>query len=328
MTLLALFKHPAVKTLTEVSIKVIIFILLIFAIYKQVFEHKDLSEIIRVLESGLVPNTPFLLVLILLMMVVNWTLEAVKWYYLIRKVEPIIFGRALLAIFAGVTFTLFTPNRIGEYGGRFIFLEDPLNGKALMATLLGSIAQIVVTIALGIMGVYMILEGPYLLSPKASDLVEVMLFIGLILLLLLYYRADLFSRVLGVFPWPERLRKWFSVLTHYSKATLTGILSLSVLRYVIYTFQYMLLLYVFGVDVLSIHGFFAIAAIFLIQTVIPSIAIIELGIRGNVALFVLSDFAYNDIGIIAAAFSLWFINLVVPSAIGYCIILSERILKA
>ncbi|TNE63913.1 MAG: hypothetical protein EP344_04045 [Bacteroidetes bacterium] len=48
----------------------------------------------------------------------NRILEAIKWHTLLRRSAPISLGKALLAVWVGVSVSLFAPNRIGEYGGR------------------------------------------------------------------------------------------------------------------------------------------------------------------------------------------------------------------
>ena len=57
------------------------------------------------------------------MMFLNWFLESLKWRFLISKIEKISINRSIRAIFSGITISTFTPNRIGEYGGRVFCLE-------------------------------------------------------------------------------------------------------------------------------------------------------------------------------------------------------------
>ena len=52
----------------------------------------------------------------------------------------------------------------------------------------------------------------------------------------------------------------------------------------------------------------------------PSVALVELGIRGNVALFFLTYITENSLAILAATFSLWTINLLLPAILGAVVI--------
>ena len=68
-------------------------------------------------------NNYSLIFIVVLMMFINWMLESLKWKFMIRKIEAISFFTSFRAIFSGITVSSFTPNRIGEYGGRVFCLE-------------------------------------------------------------------------------------------------------------------------------------------------------------------------------------------------------------
>jgi uncharacterized membrane protein YbhN (UPF0104 family) len=62
-------------------------------------------------------------ILVIVLMFVNWSLEALKWKISVQSVQPVSFFRSLKAIFSGVSFSVTTPNRTGEYLGRvFIWM--------------------------------------------------------------------------------------------------------------------------------------------------------------------------------------------------------------
>jgi len=55
-------------------------------------------------------------------MLVNWVLEALKWEIPDPAITTMTLWRSVEAIFCGLTWAIFTPNRLGEYGGpRFVF---------------------------------------------------------------------------------------------------------------------------------------------------------------------------------------------------------------
>ena len=92
------------------------------------------------------------LIVITLMMFLNWFLEALKWRFLISKIEKISISRSFRAIFSGITVSAFTPNRVGEYGGRVFCLEKSDRLQAVLVTVIGSIGQLVTTIFFGSIG--------------------------------------------------------------------------------------------------------------------------------------------------------------------------------
>src|SRR5476651_2573783 len=82
-------------------------------------------------------------------MLVNWLLEAMKWQYLTRNLEQITFWEAIECVFSGLTWAIFTPNRLGEYGGRVMFLPSRRRIHGMFAMAVGQFGQNVITNVLG-----------------------------------------------------------------------------------------------------------------------------------------------------------------------------------
>src|SRR3546814_9635332 len=55
-------------------------------------------------------------------MLMNWFTESLKWQYLCLQFQPISLIKAIESVLCGLAWAVFTPNRIGEYGGRVLFL--------------------------------------------------------------------------------------------------------------------------------------------------------------------------------------------------------------
>tara|TARA_B100000768_G_scaffold61376_1_gene59489 strand:- start:626 stop:850 length:225 start_codon:yes stop_codon:yes gene_type:complete len=60
----------------------------------------------------------------------------------------------------------------------------------------------------------------------------------------------------------------------------------------------------------------SVMLIFLFVSIIPTIVVAEIGVRGSVAIYVFSLFTFNSIGVFSSTLLLWIINLVIPSLIG------------
>ena len=317
-------QYPWLGTLLEWLIKIIIFGLLTWAIYRKVYVDKSITEIkVSILQS--MQAHQLLLAVVGLLMIVNWALETAKWRLLLMKVEVLKPLIAFMAVLSGVTFTMFTPNRMGEYGGRFLFLKEPLRPAAFQATILGSVAQMIATLLFGIVGVaiYNSSQGVSDLSHKLFGLMWLVILIPL--LLGIYFKAD---EILAHLPekWTARWKKKL-VWIHYTNKELRLALVLAASRYMVYTFQYLLLLQVFtDAPAITWYNASGISLIFLIQTIIPSIALFDLGTRGLASVAILGD-TINNQALVAAAFTLWFINLVIPAVAGFVIILGRKIFR-
>ncbi|MAJ89900.1 MAG: hypothetical protein CMD08_01295, partial [Flavobacteriales bacterium] len=62
-------------------------------------------------------------------------------------------------------------------------------------------------------------------------------------------------------------------------------------------------------------------------SIIPTIAITEIGVRGSVALFFFGLVSNNVVGILSATFVMWIINLVFPALIGMIFIFSLKFFR-
>ena len=62
--------------------------------------------------------------LVIVLVFVNWGFEAKKWKLLITPIQKMSFFTAFKSVLTGVTLSLNTPNRIGEYGGRILYVKE------------------------------------------------------------------------------------------------------------------------------------------------------------------------------------------------------------
>ena len=134
---------------------------------------------------------------------------------------------------------------------------------------------------------------------------------------------------------PEKLTSYIHILSVYTLDELIGIICLSLFRFVVFSFQMYLLLKIFSVDLPFFHAMIIIAVTFFVMTIIPTIAITELGIRGSVSLFLIGIYFGGpesvpqsiNLGIIAASTSLWIINLAIPALIGAIFVLNLKFFR-
>jgi uncharacterized membrane protein YbhN (UPF0104 family) len=258
----------------------------------------------------------FILTVVVILMLLNWGIESVKWKLLIDKIHPISWLDSIEGILFGVTFSLFTPSRIGEFGGR-VFALNTDRKQAIVSTLLGSIAQIVVNLSLGSFGLLL-----YALYFKKADAYLLTAFIFVFLLMtaaihFCYYNLDVVTNKFSNFSYLARIKKYLHIIDLYNTRVFIQLEILSAVRYGIYCLQFVLLLKFFGF-MLPLHlAMILVASMFFVQTINPiNIALIDFGFRGNVAAYFLLPFTDNSIAILATTISLWFINLIVPAIIG------------
>lgn len=261
-----------------------------------------------------------ILVFVIFLMPLNWFIESYKWKYLVRKLEHISFGKSVKAVFTGITFAIFTPNRIGELAGRIFVLKKEHRAKAVFATATGSLSQMMITVILGIISgiVFLFFYG---FKSEGIDL-NILLFLKIISVFFLLFGLYLFFNLrivadfLNKFNLSEKLKSAVYILASYKKAELMKVLLFSFLRYLVFLLQFYLLLKLFAVEISFSIAVMTITLTYLISSVIPSFTLTEIGIRGSAAIFFMGMFSSNISGIVAATALLWIINLAVPAIIG------------
>lgn len=312
--------------LGQLLLKIGVVAILLAVLYFQLLDNKsfDLEKLYAAFQSRWSWQNAHWLLWALLLMPFNWLLETFKWRVLMREVEQMSLWRSWKAVLAGATFSIFTPNRIGEYGGRVLLVQSENRLKAVIATLVGSFAQMTVLLLLGGAGFLTFLALQAQMLDLSNWLWWAILGIYLAasaLLLFIYFRT---RTALYLLRKQKGLKRWlrqFQILRHYKAKVLWSSLRYGLFRYIVYSFQYYVLLQFFGFELSLIEAFSGIAFIFLLQTGIPLPPATGLVARGSVALYVWGFYASNDWSILAATFTLWIINMVIASLIGAVFIL-------
>lgn len=323
--------HHALITLTKwlvrtqtsrwifTGVKVVVLLLLLRTLYVQLFQHERLADLWAALYVSFSWQNAWLLGLMLALMPVNWFLESYKWQRLQSKVSPIGFGAAWRGVWAGVTISLFTPNRMGDYAGKILVVPNTKHRlETVLGALLANFSQLVSLLVAGaIGGLIFVFQHQQALGLRAELpwlAAGALLFV--VSLLVTYFRVRLAYRLLRKLPLLNRWAERISVLDQYGPKELARALALSMLRYSVYSWQYYLLLLFFGFSLTPQEAFPAIALIYFLQTGVPLPPLTALAARGGIALMVWGLFMDNELAILSATFGLWLVNVIVPAIVG------------
>lgn len=324
-----------IKNLFNYFLGPILFIWLALSIYHQIINQPDLGLSWIKIKLALEGEQSWMFWVVLVLMGVNWGIEARKWQVLLKPLEKISWLTAFKATVAGVAFAINTPNRIGEYGGRVLYLHEGNRVKAISFTIVGSISQFLVTLVIGCGGLIFLLNihgaepapiksGPYELW---INVILYVVSIAAVLGLIIYFRLALLVKLIDNIPAFSRVSNYIRLLEELSIAILLRVLSLSFFRYCVFAIQYVLMLKLMQVSVSVWQAFWLVSVVFLVLAVVPTIALAEIGIRGKVSLELFGLFSVNTVGIITASLGIWFINLVIPSLLGSILIFRIKIFK-
>lgn len=305
----------------------LLFAWLSWSIYNQVRKQPDLHQawldICQSFSSPLVWN----LVLVILLMVVNWSIEAIKWKISVRTIQELSFLKAFKAVLSGVSFSVSTPNRIGEYLGRVLYMDEGKRLKTISITIVGSISQLIITLLMGFIGLVVMrkaIESTGLISSIWMEVLITGVITALLVLTLIYFRLAGLIRWVDRLPGSSRFAYLVKALEEFNATLLLKLLSLSAIRFVVFIVQYYLLFRLFGVAVSGPEAWWGVSVSFLVMAVIPTFAIAELAQRGFIVKTIMALFSTNKAGILFATAGIWFINLIVPAIAGSLLILSIR----
>lgn len=270
-------------------------------------------------------NHVFYILIIVLLMFLNWGLEAFKWKLLIAPLEKIDFSTSIKGVLSGVTISIFTPNRVGEFAGRVFFLNQADKIQATIMSLIGSLAQLLVTIIAGVFAFYM-------LEKKYYDFFQIEQFISVNKLLLIFALMLVVVSVLIYIIYKkqkssEKLKKYINTFKLHSRKNLNTVLNLSILRYIVFSTQYYLVLRIFGINGGTIIVFSLIALTFFVTSVIPTFALTEIAVRVGVAIYFFNTIYSSHAPILAASVFLWIINLAIPALIGSAFVYKLKFFK-
>ena len=324
--------NKCIKILIKWFIGPLLAVWLFYSLYQQVRAQPDMDAslaLIKILPFG---AGAWKFWTVILFVFVNWGMEARKWQVLMQELQPISFITAFKAVLCGVTFSLNTPNRMGEYGGRILFVDEGKRIKAITLSIAGGMAQLIITMLMGCLGLIYLLVKPGsadLLIGISAFWLRIFLYgslLGTVIFIFFFFRLGWLIRLLQKLPYASRFLKYVNVLETFDAKILLRLLSISFFRYVVFVLQYIFMLQLLQVEQNVWTGFWIITVMFWILAIIPSFAIADLGIRGTVAK-TLFFYSTNTLGILTATFGIWFVNLFIPALIGSLLILGIKIKK-
>jgi hypothetical protein len=147
------------------------------------------------------------------------------------------------------------------------------------------------------------------------------------LLLLLYFN------IAGSVGWFQRWIKnqkylyLVEALREFNWPVLIQLLFISLIRYLVFIIQYFLVFRLFGVDLAPGVISEVMSVVFLFMAVVPSIALLEIGIRGEICLKLIGLFSANALGTGLTSVTVWLINLILPAIVGSLFLVSLNVFK-
>ena len=285
-----------------VFFKVGVLILVGCVIYLRLFSNNELSwqEFTSVLVNSRLASFEALFFLILLTSL-NWFFEIKKWQLLVSHIRIVSFNIAAIQALTSHATTLFTPMRAGEYGVKAMYFKKGGRKEVLKLNLLGNLLQMMVTTMFGVLGALIILNlifpQWFLLGLIVCLLVAVFFFLGL------------------KFKWFSRLGVFFQT-THLSSRFSLKVCAYALLRYLVFSHQFYVLLVFFNIEMSYFTALSIIATMYLLSSLVPVLSVFDVVLKGGIAVVLFGFFGIEALPILVISTVMWLFNTVSPAIAG------------
>ncbi len=326
----------------NIILRVFIIVMTFGFLYNEVFIKKDFNSVINFFpEVSISHNFYPILSFVFLLLIVNFVLEAIKWKFFISPLEKISLWNSFKAVLTGVSVSMFLPNRVGDYLGRVFILKSADRIQAVISTIVSSMSQLITTLLFG--SIALLIAFPRYMN--LNEQINLWLYSGLWAIVIIgdftiiffYLNFGAFTSVIKLVSGKgyKKIKKYADVFSLYKTTDMLMMIIISIFRYLVFSFQFFLLLLLFKVEIGYFEAMIFISLVYLAMAIIPTIAFTEIGVRGSVSIFIFSylftlseNTAINqELGVASASTLLWLFNLVFPAFIGAMFVFSLKFFR-
>lgn len=259
--------------------------------------------------------------IVLLLMFIQWILEAFKWKILMSTSIRLPWITSLKMIFTGLSFSFITPFKSGEFIGRVMYLPEDKRAIGTAFTFYGNIIQFTIYSMLGTTALWL-LDLDMALSKTPASLTHGILLlksisplIPLVCVIFFIFKSTLINFFVSfkIFTNIRPLVKQFLSIT-VGQTFLIFLLTIS--KCIIFSVQYWLIFQWLGLGLSFPQVFTGISIMLLGLAVMPTFAFLEIGIRWEFSFIIFSVYTQNLAAITIGITIVWFLNIVMPAIMG------------
>ena len=288
------------------SIGFILFVVCLVAIYNKVAHNENLNQYSADIKVQFEKVTFFEWAVLLLLFLLNYLMEAIKWQNLLASWSPISILKSYKSVLIGQAFAFFTPARSGDYVGRILLLPPGSKIKGVAQLAWSSYAQLIITISIGSIALFFNL--PFF------PWIKWFMPVGLAAALVVYFHPGQFKG------WLNKINK-----LQIENSLKLNLLGISFLKYTIFVLQYTWAVKMLNIPIANIDLWTALGVLFLLLSIIPSISLTDLVIRGQIIVVLLEPYFNNSLMLICLSTIIWAVNFLLPAIIGAFLLINFRI---
>jgi uncharacterized membrane protein YbhN (UPF0104 family) len=278
---------------------------------------------VQALVATISAANPLGLLLAVALLPANLALENVKWIRLVRTCGTRLrFADGLAAILCGYSFGILTPARIGELAGRAyktrMIPVVRIGGLTMVDRLLSQFWYLLC----GALAALYLAGASHRPAMFAAGIMAGSA--GATLLVVALTRPAAVLSKLGAVGATRIARTVATFLTECVGSEAAVLFLLSGLRYLTIAMQFFVLLRVLGPDASPAPLFAGGLVVLFAKAGIPSITIGDLGVREAAAVVLASPMGLTSEASLAAALSLYGVNVLLPSLLGLLVVIFHR----
>lgn len=257
----------------------------------------------------------YLITLVLILMPVNWALELIKWRGLVIQVEEISIKKSVNSILAGILLSLLTPNRVGELGGKLIYIQKEKRSAVLYFNSVCSISQLLITIIVGLAAMFFLRDVFAIWVELEDELFLGLIFLIYVLIVSIFFKSNSLVKIFNYFS-KARTKESISINTSQR----ISLILLSLARYLVFCIQFFILVKIFESEITIFESTLSIALIFFLTAIVPTGWISDLPVRTTIAFFVFESMSFSGSSGLSASILLWIINLLIPALLSLALL--------
>jgi hypothetical protein len=261
------------------------------------------------------------LFLAVLLIPVNWGIEAYKWKLITAPVQWVSYKTATKSVYSGVCLGNLAPGRATEFFAKIIYFKLDNRPRITVLHFVGGMFQLSITIITGFTALIFKLQAFGESAAWIRYAVPISGTVLLLLLILCIYKINWFLNYVSRKISKDKAIDDFDY--RFTPKALLQLFGFSSLRYSVFFCQFFLLILLFDPQV-DLVIFPSICLYFLITTVIPMISALEAAIRAAVAIVVFRESGISPAGLALSSLLIWLVNIIVPSIIGYIFLVRQN----
>jgi hypothetical protein len=229
----------------------------------------------------------------------NLLFESLKWKYVIWEMNPLSHQESFIQTLKAMAAGFITPFRSGALFARFVSNEKTDKMKILDATIRMAISQFTVTCSAGLLG----LAYWFFINDETRFFILTLSAVPIIIAAGIYFYLRPLKLSFRNWEWKESLLD-------------KNLVFLSSMRYLVFSLQYVLLLWIFGADIEFKLAFCLVTITFLVNTLLPTGILGKIGIRELSGILIIGETTGFMMEVSCAAFTIWILNQAMPAFFG------------